>query len=94
MQVLNGTVQACQSVPLAQPDTRHAFAETVARLAGVPAAVIQAALLALTAGVEGVLRQMADQEDQERQSQATRLVTLALDAGVELFHTPGADGDA
>jgi len=39
-----------------------------------------------------VLRQQASEGGQERQSQATRLVGMALDAGVVLFHTP--EGEA
>src|SRR2546421_8513964 len=38
--------------------------------------------------VEGVLRQMEADGQEESQSQATRLVAMATNAGVELFHTP------
>ena len=41
---------------------------------------------------EGILRQMDTQGQAETQSQATRLVALALNAGMELFHMP--EGDA
>src|SRR5262249_54560636 len=44
--------------------------------------------------VEGILRQMAAQGQEESQSQATRLVALATNAGVELFHTPEGDSYA
>jgi hypothetical protein len=62
-----------------------------AAMAGCDPGAMAKALIAIAVAVEGVLRQMAS-DDAERQSQATRLVAMALDAGVELFHTP--EGEA
>jgi hypothetical protein len=53
---------------------------------------VTTALLKLTVAVEGVLRQMDTHGAAGGESPATRLVTLAIDAGVELFHTP--EGEA
>jgi hypothetical protein len=42
--------------------------------------------------IEYMLRQPARSEDQEWQSKADRLIGLALDAGLELFHDPDQQG--
>ena len=42
--------------------------------------------------IEYMLRQPARSEDLERQSKTDRLIGLALDAGLELFHDPDQHG--
>jgi hypothetical protein len=90
--LFNGTAQACQTLPLGDPAAQHALTTAFAGIVGLNVTEVTQALLKLTVAVEGVLRQMDAQSLAETHSQATRLVTLATDAGVELFHTP--DGEA
>jgi hypothetical protein len=79
---------------LADPETWKRFIRRVTTKTDCPADPVRSALLTLTPAIEGQLRDQAQEtEDRgERQSQATRLVELA--AEVELWHTPGADGEA
>jgi hypothetical protein len=90
--VMNGTMQVCESLPLANEEYRRAFAAVVAFRVKLPAAAIEAKLLELLTGIEARLREQHDDAQEAKASQATRLVELALEAGVTLFHTP--DGDA
>lgn len=92
--ISNGEVQAYQTLVLGDLTAQQALVAVFAGVAGVGEGSIAHALPKLAMAVEGVLRHMATQDDADHQSQATRLVALALDAGAELFHTPGADGDA
>ena len=71
---------------------QQAVAAAFAGLVGLEVSVVIQALMQLAVAVEGILRQMEAQGQAEGQSQATRLVALAIDAGVELFHTP--EGEA
>ena len=90
--LFNGTAQACRTLALGDPKAQQALAHICAGMVGLKAAEVAQALVQLTIAVEGTLRQMDAADQAEGQSQATRLVTLATDAGVELFHTP--DGEA
>jgi hypothetical protein len=90
--LFNGTAQACQTLVLGDPTAQQALSTAVAALVGLTPQEVTQALVKLAVDVEGILRQMDAQGQAETQSQATRLVTLATDAGVELFHTP--EGDA
>jgi hypothetical protein len=90
--LFNGTAQACQTLPLGDPAAQQALTTAFAGLVGITASEVTHALMQLAIAVEGILRQMETQGQAESQSQATRLVTLATDAGVELFHTP--EGEA
>jgi hypothetical protein len=92
--ISNGEVQAYQTLVLGDLTAQQALVAVFAGVAGVGEGSIAQALPKLAMAVEGVLRHMATQDAADHQSQATRLVALALDAGAELFHTPGADGDA
>jgi hypothetical protein len=86
--LLNGTAQACQTVALGDPAAQHALTTAFAEIAGLADAEVTKALMQLAGAVEGILRQMDAQRHASADSQATRLVTLAIEAGVELFHTP------
>jgi hypothetical protein len=90
--LFNGTPRACQTLALGDPTAQQTFAGTVASLVGLAAPEVTLALMQLTVAVESILRQMDATAQGEGHSQATRLVTLAIDAGVELFHTP--EGEA
>lgn len=92
--LFNGTAQACQTLVLGDPLAQQALVTAFASVAGLAAPDLATALAQLTAAVEGVLRQMATQGSEERQSQATRLVALAHGAGAVLFHTPEGEGYA
>jgi hypothetical protein len=90
--LFNGTAQACQTLALGDPAAQHTLTTTFAGIGGLADAEVTKALLQLTVAVEGILRQMDAQGQAGTDSQATRLVTLATSAGVELFHTP--EGEA
>ena len=91
--LFNGTPHACQTLVLGDPIAQQALAATYAGVVGVAASDVTTALMKLTVAVEGTLRQMdADTQAEGHPSQATRLVTLAMGAGAELFHSP--EGDA
>ncbi len=91
----NGTAQACQTLVVGDPAAQQALAAAFAGIAGVEASVVIQALMQLVVAVEGVLRQMdAQGQATAHPSQSTRLVTLATNAGVELFHTPESDAYA
>lgn len=90
--LFNGTAQACQTLALGDPAAQQALAATAAGLAGLAVPDVAKALVQLANAVEGILRQMAAQGQTGADSQATRLVTLATNAGRELFHTP--EGEA
>jgi hypothetical protein len=91
----NGTLATTESFPLDSAEHRQAFAQVVAyRIKGLPQAAIEHKLLELFTGVEGSLRAEQDQTEEDKESQATRLVKLALAAGVELFHTPDQEAHA
>jgi hypothetical protein len=86
--LFNGRPHAWQTLALGDPTAQQALAATYAAVVGVAASDVTTALMKLAVAVEGVLRQM----DADGQSQATRLVALATNASVKLFHTP--EGDA
>jgi hypothetical protein len=92
--LFNGTPHACQTLALGDPSAQQTFAGTVAGLVGLAAAEVTLALMKLTVAVEGILRRMDATSQEESQSQATRLVTLATNAGVALFHTPKGEAYA
>ena len=92
--LFNGTAQACQTLVLGDPTAQQALVAAFAPIVGLTMQEVTQALIQLTMDVEGVLRQMEAQQAADSPSQATRLVTLATDAGVELFHTPEGDGRA
>ena len=90
--LFNGTAQACRTLAMGDVAEQQAVAAAFAGLVGLEVSVVIQALMQLAVAVEGILRQMEAQGQAEGQSQATRLVALAIDAGVELFHTP--EGEA
>ena len=73
---------------------QQTLAAAFADIAGLDVPTITRALPRLIAAIEGVLLQRAPQDEVSHPSQATRLVALALGAGVELFHTPEGEGYA
>src|SRR5262249_13590711 len=85
--LFNGTAQACRTLAVADPAEQQALAADFAGIVGREASAVTHALAKLAAAVDAILRQMDTDGQAEGQSQATRLVTLAMDAGVELFHT-------
>lgn len=90
--LFNGTAQAYQTLAVGDTAAQQALSATFAGIAGLNTSPVATALVKLVVAVEGVLRQMAATGEKEGQSQATTLVTLAIGAGAELFHTP--EGDA
>jgi hypothetical protein len=90
--LFNGIAQACQTLALGDPAAQQALTTALAGIVGLPVVEVMQAMVQLTVAVEGVLRQMEAQGQAEAHSQATRLVALAMGAGVELFHTP--EGEA
>ena len=86
VQVLNGTVKACQNIALGEPKERNAFMENVAQLVGLSTEALLAKMLELAAGVEGSLRVAESQQDTPRITQAQRLVELTIEVEAELFH--------
>jgi hypothetical protein len=86
--LFNGKPQACQTLPLGDPAAQQALATAFAWTAGISAVEVTRALVELIVAVEGVLRQMDAAGQEEGQSQATLLVSLAMGAGAELFHSP------
>jgi hypothetical protein len=90
LQIWNGKLQGAQQLALAQPQSWSDFATAVAAQTGATAEEIMKRILALIAGVEGVLREVEAQVESRGMSQATELVGIAADA--ELFHSP--DGEA
>jgi hypothetical protein len=90
--LFNGTAQACQTLVLGDPTAQQVLVTAFAPIVGLTVQEVTQALIHLTMAVEGVVRQMEAQQAADSPSQATRLVTLATDAGVELFHTP--EGEA
>jgi hypothetical protein len=89
--LFNGIPRDLQTLALGDEAAQQALVTKFATVAAVDSADMRTAFMKLAVAVEGALRQLADQGD-VHDSQATRLITLALDAGAELFHTP--DGDA
>jgi hypothetical protein len=92
--LFNGTAQACQTLALGDPAAQQALSMAFAPLVGLSSQEVAQTLIKLAVDVEGILRQMDAQGQAESQSQATRLVALATDAGVELFHTPEGESYA
>ncbi len=92
--LFNGAAQAYHTLLLGEHSAQQALATRLATVAGMAVEAFAQPLAQLAMAVEGVLRQMATPDASGPTSQATRLVSLALETGVELFHTPGADGDA
>src|SRR5262245_13387648 len=90
--LFNGTAQACQTLALGDPAAQQALSTAFAPLVGLTPQEVAHALMQLGVAVEGILRQMDAQGQQEDASQATALVHLAIGAGAELFHAP--EGDA
>jgi len=89
--LFNGTAQACRTLAVGDLVEQQAVAAEFAGIVGLEAFAVTHALVQLAVVVEAILRQMDADGQAEGQSQATRLVTLAIDAGVELFHTPEGD---
>jgi hypothetical protein len=94
VQTWNSDVVHTALLGLADPESWTDYIEVAATKAGCTAEHVRAALLTLTAAIEGQLRSQAQAaaERGEHQSQATQLVELA--AVAELWRTPGADGEA
>jgi hypothetical protein len=90
--LFNGTAQGCQTLALGDPAAQQNLANTLAWTVGISGVEATRALVELIVAVEGVLRQMETAGQEEGQSQATLLVSLAMGAGAELFHSP--EGDA
>ena len=86
--LLNGTARACQTLALGDSTAQQALTTAFAEIAELAATEVRSALMQLAVAVEGILRQMDAHSQAGADSQATRLVTLATEAGVELFHTP------
>lgn len=78
--LMNGTTQSIDSVPLADTEYRNAYAQLVAYRSKIPCDVTTAKLLELASAVEGAMREQADEAEAERESQATRLIKLALES--------------
>jgi hypothetical protein len=89
--LFNGTTQACQTLALGDFAAQQALSAAFASHVGLTAHEVAKALVKLAVDVEGILRQMDAPGQAVMQSQATRLVTLATNAGVEFFHTPEGD---
>jgi len=92
--LFNGTAQACRTLAVGDPAEQQAVAAEFAGLVGLDIAEVVHALVKLAVAVEGTLRQMDADGQEESQSQATRLVALATNTDVELFHTPEGDSYA
>jgi hypothetical protein len=94
IQLWDSTVRMTQLLPLADPTKWRDFLDRTVAEAGCTPEEVHEALLRLSVAVEGQLRNQAAQAEEhgERISHATQLVELAADA--ELWHTPGADGEA
>src|SRR5262245_52760529 len=90
--LFNGTARACQTLALGDPAAQQALSMAFASLVGLTPQEVAQTLIKLAVDVEGILRQMDAQGQEEDQSQATVLVNLAMGAGAELFHSP--EGDA
>jgi hypothetical protein len=90
--LFNGTALAYRTLPLGDPTAQQALVTAFAGSASLDEAEVLKALVQLTVAVEGVLRQIGAADQEEGQSQATLLVSLAMGAGAELFHSP--EGDA
>ena len=86
--LFNGTPHAQQTLVLGDPAAQQTLTTTITWHVGLTAPEVTKALVQLAVAVEGVLRQMETDGQEESQSQATRLVAMATNAGVELFHTP------
>lgn len=93
-QLWNGTLQHTQCLDLAYPTALADYIKIIATKCNIAQALIERAVLDLTAMVEVVLRQMDATGEKEGQPQATVLVALAMAAGAELFHTPEGEGYA
>jgi hypothetical protein len=90
--LFNGTAQATRTLAVGDAAQQQAVGAEFAGFVGLDSAEVIHALVKLSVAVEGVLRQMETQGAAEEESQATRLVGLARDAGATLFHTP--EGEA
>ena len=90
--LVNGTAQACQTLALGDVAAQQALVGAFASITGMDPVDLSTALAQLAGAVESVLRQQASQDDAAHSSQATRLVTMALDADATLFHT--SEGEA
>src|SRR5262245_20470419 len=86
--LFNGTLQTVEQVALTDPAERQAFALLVSYRTGLSAASVEPVMLQIFDGVEGQLRDQAQESEAGHASQATRLVELVHEAGIELFHTP------
>src|SRR5262245_60411988 len=90
--LFNGTAQACRTLAVGDQAEQQSVATEFAGMVGLEASAVAQALVQLAVAVEGMLRQMDTQGQDEDQSQATILVNLAIRAADELFHS--AEGDA
>lgn len=91
----NGEAQACRTLAMGEAREQQALIVAFAGIAEQDAREVAKALARLSEAVEGVLRQMETQHAGESHpSQATRLITLAIEANVELFHTPQGEAYA
>lgn len=86
--LFNGTLQTVEQVALADAQERQAFALLVSYRTGLSSASVEPQMLALFDGVEAQLRDQAQESEAGHASQATRLVELVHEAGIDLFHTP------
>jgi hypothetical protein len=94
IQLWNSTLEDTELIVFADMRKYKLFMRRVSAQAQCKPAQVRETLRRLHAAVEGQLRDRAAQREahSEHVSQATQLVELAADA--ELWHTPGADGEA
>src|SRR5215510_3106867 len=72
--LFNGTAQACRMLAMGDQAEQQAVAADFAGMVGLETSAVAQALVKLAVAVEGVLRQMDTQGQDEDQSQGTILV--------------------
>jgi hypothetical protein len=77
---------------MAKPESWSDYLAMAAAKAHCTAVDVSQAIMQLIVGIEGQLRAQDDEDQAGHRSHATELIDLASDA--ELWHTPGADGEA
>ena len=90
----NGRVVAFDTFTFSDHPRLDAFVQRIATEVGISPDVGREAVLDLAVAMEVALRESERAGKEQKASQATRMVELALDAGLQLFHTPGADAEA
>jgi hypothetical protein len=90
----NGRVVAFDTFTFSDHGRLDAFVQCIATEVGISPSVGREALLDLVVAMDAALRESERAGKERHASQATRIVELALDAGLQLFHSPGADPDA